>query len=108
MNIQPLSTIANTAKTQPALNVSQSFNSTIQTGKAGPLPFADMVTDAIQQVDAQQQIVAQDVDSLARGETDNLQAIAANVAKADLSFRFLMEIRDKLISSYQEVIRMQV
>ena len=108
MNIQPLSAAADAAKAQPTLNVLQQLGSTNQAKASGTLPFVDMVTDAIHQVDAQQQVVIQNVNSLASGETENLQAVAANVAKADLSFRFLMEIRDKLISSYQEVIRMQV
>ena len=72
------------------------------------LPFISLVQDMVGNIDAQQHQVAFDVDKLAKGEADNLQAIAVNVAKADLSFRFLMEVRDKLISSYQDVMRMQV
>lgn len=74
----------------------------------GQLPFAEMIGEFIQNVDVQQQTVSADIDRLARGESDNLQAIAANVAKADLSFRFLIEMREKIIASYQEVMRMQV
>ena len=34
--------------------------------------------------------------------------IAARVKRADLSFKFAMEIRNKLIDAYREVMRMQV
>lgn len=72
------------------------------------LPFASLISEAIQGIDADQKVVAADAQQLVNGNADNLQAIAANVAKADLSFRFLLEMRDKLIASYQEVMRMQV
>lgn len=89
-------------------NTLHSENANVNRKKESELPFASMVSEMIQSVDAQQHVVAGDVQKLASGEADNLQAIAANMAKADLSFRFLMEMRDKLITSYQEVMRMQV
>ncbi|MCA8999923.1 MAG: flagellar hook-basal body complex protein FliE [Planctomycetaceae bacterium] len=71
-------------------------------------PFAELVGDLVQGVNQQQQTVAIDVHQLAAGESDNLQEIAVHVAQADLSFRFLMEVRDKLITGYQEIMRMQI
>lgn len=103
MNINPVTTQASAAHFWPTSATSQ-FQSVDRT----ELPFATLAKELIRDVDVQQQVVVQDVNQLAQGGETNLQAMAANVAKADLSFRFLMEIRDKLISSYQEVMRMQI
>ena len=66
--------------------------------------FARMVKGA-----NQQQIVADEaVQQLATGQTDNLQQVVLTAAKADLSFRLVLELRNKLIDSYQEIMRMQV
>ncbi len=108
MSFQPLNTTSMVSSGQD-LRALQSSGFRPQVGEARQeLPFASLVSDLIHEVDVQQQVVAGDVQRLANGEIDNLQQVATNVAKADLSFRFLMEIRDRIITSYQEVMRMQV
>ncbi|MCS7270176.1 MAG: flagellar hook-basal body complex protein FliE, partial [Gemmataceae bacterium] len=48
------------------------------------------------------------VRELATGQTQNLHTVALAVAKADISFRLLLELRNRLSDAYQEVTRMQV
>ena len=45
---------------------------------------------------------------LASGKTDNLPQLVAAVSEADLSFRLMMGVRDKLLDAYKEIMRMQV
>ncbi|MCA9067156.1 MAG: flagellar hook-basal body complex protein FliE, partial [Planctomycetaceae bacterium] len=45
---------------------------------------------------------------LVTGETDSIHDVVLTASQADLAFRLVMEIRDRLIASYQEVMRMQV
>jgi flagellar hook-basal body complex protein FliE len=45
---------------------------------------------------------------LATGQTDSIQNVVVSAARADLSFRLVLEIRNKLIEAYQEIMRMQV
>lgn len=77
-------------------------------GGAGPAGFGDLVSQFLQEANSQQLQVGQQINSLATGETDNVQDVVMSVAKADLAFRLVMEIRNRLISSYQELMRMQV
>ncbi|MEZ6064730.1 MAG: flagellar hook-basal body complex protein FliE [Planctomycetaceae bacterium] len=51
--------------------------------------------------------IGTEVERLVTGETDNIHDLVVSVARADIAFRFL-EVRDQLISSYQEVMRMQI
>jgi len=74
----------------------------------GDLPFADMVKNLVAETN-QQQINSQDgVRQLVTGETDSIHDVVLTTSRADLAFRLMMEIRNRLIASYQEVMRMQV
>jgi len=74
----------------------------------GDLPFADMVKGLVTDAD-QQQMKSQDgVRQLIAGETDSIHDVVLTTSRADLAFRLMMEIRNRLIASYQEVMRMQV
>jgi flagellar hook-basal body complex protein FliE len=45
---------------------------------------------------------------LVTGEADNVHDVVLSMAKADLAFRMVLEIRNRLTESYQEIMRMQV
>lgn len=77
-------------------------------GAGGEVPFADMVKGLVQQTDQQQQIAELGVEQLVTGETDSIHDVVLATSKADLAFRLMMEIRNRLIASYQEVMRMQI
>ncbi|MEO2014421.1 MAG: flagellar hook-basal body complex protein FliE [Fuerstiella sp.] len=73
-------------------------------GKGGhELPFADMIKDLIQETDNRQGRVEESVKQLITGETDSIHDVVLTASQADLAFRLVMEIRDRLIASYQEV-----
>ena len=44
----------------------------------------------------------------ALGRTDALHEVMLQVAQADLSFRFILEIRNRLTEAYQEIMKMQI
>ncbi|MCP4510604.1 MAG: flagellar hook-basal body complex protein FliE [Fuerstiella sp.] len=78
-------------------------------GKGGQeLPFAEMIKDLIQETNNQQGQVEESVKQLITGETDSIHDVVLTASQADLAFRLVMEIRDRLIASYQEVMRMQM
>ena len=74
----------------------------------GDLPFADLVKGLVQQTDQQQILAEKGVQQLVTGETDSIHDVVLTSSRADLAFRLMMEIRNRLIASYQEVMRMQV
>lgn len=45
---------------------------------------------------------------MAMGKTDNLHQVMLQMAQADLSFRLILEIRNRLTDAYQEIMKMQV
>ena len=90
----------------PAGRISAGFPKT-STGEGGQ-SFAGAVADALLDVNAQQLGAQHQVTQLAAGEIDNLHEVVLGVAKADLAFQLVLEIRNQLIHSYQELMRMQV
>jgi flagellar hook-basal body complex protein FliE len=48
------------------------------------------------------------VQALATGEAQDLHTVSLAVAQADLSFRLILELRNRLAEAVQEVTRMQV
>ena len=45
---------------------------------------------------------------LAAGETDNLHHVMMSLEKAKLSFQFVLQVRNKILEAYQDVMRMQI
>ncbi len=77
-------------------------------GAGSEVPFADMVKSLVQQTNQQQQAAEAGVEQLITGETDSIHDVVLATSRADLAFRLMMEIRNRLIASYQEVMRMQI
>ena len=48
------------------------------------------------------------IQGLASGENKNLHEVMISMEKASISFQFMSTVRDKALSAYQEVMRMQV
>lgn len=76
-------------------------------GEAGP-KFAASLGDLVAQVDRVQHEAAAAVEGLAEGKGAGLHEVMLAVNKAELSFTFLMEARNKLVEAYHEVMKMSV
>jgi len=78
------------------------------TTQPGSVPFVQMISDLVGEANASQVSADQSINDLVAGRTDNVHDVVLSLAKADLSFRMVLEIRNRLIESYQEVLRMQI
>lgn len=69
--------------------------------------FSQMLKDAIGQVN--KRIVEADGLSqrLAMGEHLDIAQVMSAMAKADISFRLLLQVRNKALNAYEEIMRMQ-
>ncbi|MFK7818279.1 MAG: flagellar hook-basal body complex protein FliE [Planctomycetaceae bacterium] len=76
--------------------------------EASGASFAKLLGEMVNEASAQHQQADTSVKQLMSGETDNLHEVVLDAARADMSFRLLVEIRNKLMDAYQEIMRMQV
>lgn len=74
----------------------------------GDKGFGDMLKDMVQDVNELQGKAADSVKALTRGEVKDLHQVMIEMSKAELGFKFMMEVRNKLVEAYQEVSRMTV
>ncbi len=79
-----------------------------QAPKSGDaLSFTDMVQKAITQINREKLQADEQVRALASGEEIGLAETMVAVAKADISFNLMLQVRNKAISAYQEMLRLQ-
>lgn len=65
--------------------------------------FKNLMLDSIDQVNSMQINANTAVESLMTGGAVNPAEVLSAVQKADMSFRLMMQIRNKLVAAYQEV-----
>jgi len=66
-------------------------------------PFKNMLLEALDQVNNMQQEADQAVQQLVTGGEVNPAEVLTSLQKADMSFRLMLQIRNKLVSAWQEV-----
>jgi flagellar hook-basal body complex protein FliE len=70
--------------------------------------FKEFLLESIQEVNSMQQEADRAVEMLFTGEEINPAEVLTAVQKADLAFRMMMQIRNKLVQAYEEVKNIRV
>lgn len=78
------------------------------TGDGVQVPFKSIFESAIQDVIDTDRQVNIDAEMLATGESDNLHQYSIDIAKAQLSVDLLVQMRNKALDAYNEVMRMSI
>ncbi len=103
MPVDPITSINSVSKLTPpdgATNigpVGQSFNN-----------FGDVLANAIDSLSQKENSANQAIASLAAGEDIEIHQVMLAMQEANISFQLALEVRNKIIDAYQEVMRMQV
>jgi flagellar hook-basal body complex protein FliE len=79
-----------------------------ETSRAGGTSFGELIGDLVQSVDAKGKAAEAEVRHLMLGESDNLHRSMIAMQEAGVAFTLLVEVRNKLVESYQELMRMPV
>jgi len=70
--------------------------------------FKDFLLQSIQEVNSMQQEADRAVEALSTGNDVNPAEVLTAVQKADIAFRLMMQIRNKIVQAYQEVQNIRV
>lgn len=70
--------------------------------------FGDVLKKAVESVNAIQHEAGRLEEAVANGEDVSIHQAVIAGEKAGLSFNLLMQVRNKMVEAYQEVMRMQV
>ena len=69
--------------------------------------FGSALKTAINQVEQMHTSAEQQVGDLLKGDRSDVHNVMIAVEKADVAFQLMMQVRNKIVSAYQEVSRMQ-
>ena len=75
---------------------------------AGAASFADTLSKAVGEINAKQVAASDAVNGLLSGQQVSLHQAMISMQEANVSFQLMVEVRNKLLESYQELMRMQV
>ena len=70
--------------------------------------FSDMFENFIKGVDQKKKISARETQDLILGRSDNIHEAVVKSQEAGVAFNLTIEVRNKLVDSYKELMRMQV
>jgi len=79
-----------------------------RTSAAQGLDFEHALTAGVEHLDRQVQAAESMPVDLLTGKIHDFHEIAVQLKSAELSFKYAMEIRNKLIDAYREIMRMSV
>jgi len=83
-------------------------DSSLSATNAQPASFSKMLDGAVEEVNSKMNAASVEQGKLITGETNNVHQAMIAVQEASVSFSLMVEVRNKLVDSYQELMRMQV
>jgi flagellar hook-basal body complex protein FliE len=81
--------------------------STGSEGASGGDSFASILSNAVSGVNQLHNDAAAQVGNLLQGGGADLNNVMVAVEKADVSFQLMMQVRNKIVSAYQDIEKMQ-
>ncbi len=79
----------------------------VRAGSApGGVPFSEVVSELLSSAGHQHTELTERMHQLASGDVGVVQELVVGTAKADLALQLVIEVRNQLISAYQDVMRM--
>lgn len=104
MNLSTISETLNSIKLNDTSNVNNKNINTNGSDKS----FEKMLKDAVNEVNDQQVQGYNAMEGIATGKVTNLQQAVQQIEEAELSLKLALEVKNKAINAYKEVMKMQV
>ena len=70
--------------------------------------FGDFVKDAVESLEGSQKAAEQEIGKAVTGESPDLHKTIIAIQSADLKFQLGLQVRNKMLGAYEEIMRMQV
>jgi len=77
-------------------------------GKTGAAGFREAFEGAVAHAEASRSEATKSVESLISGETGELHSVALAAQRAELEFELFLQVKNKVVQAYQEIMRMQL
>ena len=77
-------------------------------GSSSNVSFEKILRESIRDVDKLQHDANTSLEDLSINKTESVAEVMTAVEKADIAFRTLMQVRNKLVEAYEELLRIRV
>lgn len=84
------------------------LNATNKIDENSDKSFQNMLNDAISDVNNQQVEGYKSMEGIATGKVTNLQEAVQRIEEAELSMKLALEVKNKALNAYKEIMRMQI
>jgi flagellar hook-basal body complex protein FliE len=101
--VSPITNLPLTPPAPPALAAPQ-----VGPEAAGGQAFRNILLEALDQVNTMQSQANEAVEQLVTGGDVNPAEVLTTLQKADMSFRLMLQIRNKLVQAFQEVSNIRI
>lgn len=81
---------------------------TVNKANENVVNFKELLLDALNNVNTLEQESAKITEDFIAGRTDDIHSVLIAGEKASISLQFIMEVRNKVMEAYQEIMRMQI
>ena len=114
LTIRSAETLLDTGRTSKEINrleIAKDAGSVGPVGSIGgpaPTSFSQSLSEAIQNVNQAQKESDRKMQELSTGKSQNIHETMIAAEKADIALRLMVQVRNKIIEAYQEIMRMQV
>jgi flagellar hook-basal body complex protein FliE len=88
--------------------ITQGASQVSKTAQKSGASFEDAIKAALQEASAIQNDAEKAIQDFAKGEVKDIHTVVVAMEKADVSLQTLLQVRNKLLSAYEEISRMQV
>lgn len=79
-----------------------------KSGESKGVDFGDLLKNALKDVNDAQLNADEAIKKVLNGETQNIHETMIALQKADVSLKLMLEVRNRLLEAYQEIMRTQV
>ena len=79
-----------------------------KTSQKGGMSFETAIKDALKDVSNVQNDAEKAINDFSKGDVKDINTVVVAMEKADLSLQTMLQVRNKLLNAYDEIMRMQV
>ncbi len=83
-------------------------NSEQNVGKSSSLAFGNTMKSVFDNVNAHQKVAGEKINAVELGQSDDMIGATVAAQKAQLSFTALMEVRNKMVTNFNDIIKMSI
>lgn len=89
-------------------NLAKNLGTSSPTSNMPTKNFMDSMKEALDEVNTQQKTSEQALSDVATGQIKDLHQAAIAIGKAETSMKVMLEVRNKAINAYKEILRTQI